>query len=202
MAGGAAQPIAADLGWGVWDWPRPSLLVTGGPSKDHSKLFVFDVATGKSRRLLTGENPEGFYGHGRLSPDGHWMSAMEWTSEGRSRVIVFPFGDEPAPPSQWIVASDEDSVAEESAWSPDGKLLYFVSERDGSRCIWARRLDPRTKQPVGPPAAVLHLHGSRRSMVSTGPSPARMAIGPNELIFSVELQRGNIWRATLTEPHR
>jgi hypothetical protein len=44
------------------------------------------------------------------------------------------------------------------AWSPDGNLLYFFSDSDGSRCIWARRLDPKTKKPVGTPFAVLHLH--------------------------------------------
>jgi serine/threonine protein kinase/WD40 repeat protein len=203
LAGGDAQVIGGDSDE-VWDWPRTSLLITAGlgpEGKDSVKLFALDLTTGTRRPLLTGDTSE-FYGHGRLSPDGGWMSAMEWTSAGRSRVIVFPFGDAPAPPGQWVVVSDEDSVAEESGWSPDGQLLYFVSERDGSRCLWARRLDPSTRRPIAPPTAVLHLHGSRRSMVSTRSGAARFALGPESLIFSVDLQRGNIWRATLREAGR
>jgi hypothetical protein len=91
-------------------------------------------------------------------------------------------------------------VAEENAWSPNGQLLYFASERDGNRCLWVRRLDARTKHPVGPPTAVLHLHGSRRSMISTALWPARFALGRNDLIFSMQLQRGNIWTVTLKGP--
>ena len=125
---------------------------------------------------------------------------MEWTSAGRARIIVFPFRDTPVPAAEWVVVTDEDSVAEESEGSPDGQLLYYVSERDGSRCLWVRRLDPRTRKPLGPPTAVLHLHGSRRSMISTSSGPARFAIGRNELIFSMQLQRGNIWKVALKEP--
>jgi serine/threonine protein kinase len=202
LAGGEARSVAADLGLHVWDWPSASLLITGGEGRDERKLHAFDLTTGTRRRLLSGDNSAGYYGHGQLSPDGRWMSAMEWTSAGRARVIVFPFGEAPAPPEQWVVVSDEDSVAEESSWSPDGNLVYFVSERDGSRCVWARKLDPRTKQPIGPPIAVLHLHGSRRSLQWSDEAPTRFAMGPDVLVLGVELKRGNIWRATLRDPVR
>ena len=36
-------------------------------------------------------------------------------------------------------------------WSPDGNLLYFLSERDGFRCIWGQKLDPASKRPLGAP---------------------------------------------------
>jgi Tol biopolymer transport system component len=198
IGGGAAQPISADFFW-LWDWPKNSLVITGGGGSEGTRLHALDLATGKLRPLLTGGTGQ-IYGHGRLSPDGRWMSAMEWTTAGRARVIVFPFRETPVPEAEWVVVSDDDSVAEESQWSPDGQLLYYVSERDGSRCLWVRRLDPLTKNPLGPPTAVLHLHGSRRSMISTTASPARFAIGRNELIFSMQLQRGNIWKVALKEP--
>ena len=198
VGGGAAQPVPVDVFW-VWDWPAESWLITGGLGAERQKLYAFDFATRKLRPLLSGE-PGQTYGHGRLAPDGRWLSAMEWTGAGRSRIVVFPYRDTPVPASELVIVTDEDSVAEEHAWSPDGQLLYFVSERDGNRCLWARRLDPRTKHPAGPPTAVLHLHGSRRSMVATGVMPARFALGRNELIFSMELKRGNIWAVTLKQP--
>ena len=195
IRGGAAEPIHLDSPW-LWDWPAAGWVVTGGKGADVNKLAAQDLATGKLRLLLTGETGQ-TYGHGRLSPDGRWMSAMEWTTAGRARIIVFPFRGTPVPPAEWVVVTDEDSVAEESAWSPDGNLLYFVSERDGSRCVWMQRLDPQTKHPIGPPTALLHLHGSRRSMIPSMGDPSRFALTGNSLIFSMQLQRGNIWHVTL-----
>jgi hypothetical protein len=43
-------------------------------------------------------------------------------------------------------------------WSPDGALLYFLSERDGFRCLWAQRLEPTAKTPFGPAVPVHHFH--------------------------------------------
>jgi hypothetical protein len=40
--------------------------------------------------------------------------------------------------------------------------MYFTSNRDGATCIWAQRLDPKTKRPLGAPFAVQHFHGSQR----------------------------------------
>jgi len=51
-------------------------------------------------------------------------------------------------------------------WSPDGNLLYFLSDRDGFRCLWAQRLDPATKRPVASPFDVHHFHRTRLSTAS------------------------------------
>lgn len=41
--------------------------------------------------------------------------------------------------------------AEAPDWSPDASLLYFWSDRDGSACLWAQRLDSITKRPTREP---------------------------------------------------
>ena len=38
------------------------------------------------------------------------------------------------------------------------ELVYYVSERDGYRCVWARAFDPTAKAPKGEPIGVLHLN--------------------------------------------
>lgn len=50
------------------------------------------------------------------------------------------------PQAQWRLVAEnvEDSSPQ---WSPDGNLLFFLSERDDWRCIWAQRLDPATREP-------------------------------------------------------
>ena len=80
-------------------------------------------------------------------------------------------------------------------WSPDGGLLYLLSERDGFSCVWAQRLEPATKKLKGEPFAVLHFHEARRSLhgqpqVGFGP-----AISRDRLTFALPESSGNIWLA-------
>ena len=194
IGGGATEPLPGDLAY-VWSWPSQTVLFGSGPVGDIVELRVVDPASGNVRPALA-DLKQGFYGHGQLSPDGRWASAMEWSSADRARIIIFPFRAMPVPPADWVALTEDQSVEEEHVWSPQGDAIYFVSERDGSRCVWMRKLDPATRHPVGPVMPVLHLHGARRSMISTAIRPQRIALALNNLFFSVQEQRGNIWKAT------
>jgi Tol biopolymer transport system component len=192
--GGATESLPGDLTY-VWSWPSQTVMFGSGRVGDIEELRVVDPSSGKVRPALT-DLKQGFYGHGQLSPDGRWASAMEWSSADRARIIIFPVRAAPVPPAEWIALTEDQSVEEEHVWSPQGDAIYFVSERDGNRCVWMRKLDPATKRPVGPVIPVLHLHGARRSMISTALRPQRIALAVNNLFFSVQEQRGNIWKAT------
>jgi hypothetical protein len=67
-----------------------------------------------------------------------------------------------------------ESNNDKQRWSPNGNLLYFVSERDGFRCIWAQRLDPGSKRPVGALFAVYHSHSPQRSLMNLGACPLHL----------------------------
>ena len=56
------------------------------------------------------------------------------------KVFISPIRDgHGLPEAEWISVTDGLQVDENVAWSPDGDLLYFLSERDGRLCIWAQR---------------------------------------------------------------
>jgi Tol biopolymer transport system component len=55
----------------------------------------------------------------------------------------------------WVVIAEDGDAP---AWSPDGNVLYFWSNRDGSPCLWAQHLDPMTKRPKGSLVSVHHFH--------------------------------------------
>ena len=176
-------------------WPSQTVLFGGAPVGDTMDLRVVDPTSGNVRSALA-DLKHGFYRHGQLSPDGRCASAMEWSSADRARIIIFPFRAMPVPPADCIPLTEDQSVEEEHAWSPQGDAIYFVSERDGSRRVWMRKLDPATMHPVGPVMPVLHLHGARRSTISTTLRPQRIALALEGLFFSVQEQRGNIWKAS------
>jgi hypothetical protein len=84
-------------------------------------------------------------------------------------------------------------------WSPDGKLLYFVSERDGFRCFCAQRLDPATKHPVGEAFPVQHFHTSLRYLMGPDPINTSMPVAADKIVFSMGKETGNIWLKDLPQ---
>jgi hypothetical protein len=80
-----------------------------------------------------------------------------------------------------------------AVWSRDNNRLYFLSERDGFRCIWGQSLDPVTKRPAGPPFAY-HLHQARRSLMSADEvRKIGLSVAGDRIIFSMAEATGNIW---------
>jgi len=75
-------------------------------------------------------------------------------------------------------------------WSPDGRLLYFLLERDGFRCLYAARIDPRTGRASGEVFAVAHFHNASREWGSTGYSSA---VAKGVFVFNQVEFSGNIW---------
>ena len=120
---------------------------------------TIDVATGKEALLL--RHPTRPVHLARFSPDGQWLAFKIVGPQLGSGLLFI------SPASYWTAAEEAEWIQitegrfdSRTWWSPDGNLLYFLSRRDGFLCIWARRLDASTKQPLGPPFAVHHVHGS------------------------------------------
>ena len=88
-----------------------------------------------------------------------------------------------------------DALERDPAWSPDGRFLYFVSERDGFSCVWARQLNPVTKQPIGDAFAVRHFHSARFSLRHVGSRGflTGLTAVDGALLFAMGELKGNIW---------
>jgi hypothetical protein len=91
---------------------------------------------------------------------------------------------------EWIPIGAGDQMDRNIAWSPNGAMLYFLSDRDGFRCVWAQRLDPATKHPSGAPFNVVHFHQAGRSMVDAG---FNMSVTADSLVFALTDLTANIW---------
>jgi hypothetical protein len=106
----------------------------------------------------------------------------------------------PAREADWIAITDDRGMDRMASWSPDGNILYWISERDGWRCIAYRRLNPATKRPLGETSYLQHLHGARRSMMYLANIiNCRPSIGRDKIVFSLPERTGNIWMAELAE---
>jgi hypothetical protein len=93
---------------------------------------------------------------------------------------------------EWIAITRDENVNQRPWWSEDGNLLYFISTRDGFRCIWAQRLDPVRKTPAGSPFEVYPFHSVRRS-IPPGTAGFGPAVSRDFLIYSITDNTANVW---------
>jgi serine/threonine protein kinase len=187
-----AEKICDDCGF-VTGWSSDGrTLLYSQPAPQRTRSY--DLRTGQSFELL--RHPSYSIWGGRFSPDDRWVLFNVTTSPIHSRIYIAPFGAGPVPPEQWIAVTDGKSWDDKPRWSPDGDLVYFISQRDGFRCIWYQRLDPATKQPRGSPSPIYHLHRARRSMMNVSLGPLSIAVARDKVVFSLGELTGNIWLAT------
>jgi hypothetical protein len=82
-------------------------------------------------------------------------------------------------------------------------VLYFLSSRDGFRCLYAQPVDPRVGRPAGPAKVVRHLHNIRpaeadgASVVSTG---SGNAVSRQRLLLDYPVATVNVWTLRLAAP--
>lgn len=142
----------------------------------------------------------------KVSPDGGWVVTGAYGSgpPPSERIFAIPLakGADGAPvvPSseRWIAISDRSAYNNQPVWGADGSTIYFLSDCDGHTCIWGRRVDPATKQPIGASFTVYHSHDARLSIDNLGASVGvDPAAGPRELIFAQAQRAGSIWMAAV-----
>ena len=139
------------------------------------------------QRLQAHDQSQELEPSGDISPDNRWVSFTARIQPNRGRISIAPVdGPKPVPESAWITIA-EAGVGDWAGWSPDGKTLYFPSQRDGHDCLWGQRIEASSHRPVGEPFAAQHLHG-RVSYQQWGWSAAGGRIG-----LVLNENAGNIW---------
>jgi eukaryotic-like serine/threonine-protein kinase len=197
-AGGVPKKICSSCGRPVeWLPDRTKLLFdNGGPQR--REIYLLDVATGQQKPLL--QHADRPLSMPRLSPDGRSL-LFTLQRPGRARQLYLaPFSGALVPEKEWTLLIDGSNYERQPFWAPTGNLIYFLSERDGFRCIWAQRLDLATRQPVGASFAAHHMHQTRYSLDPIGDvASIGLSVAGGQMFFaSFELQ-SNIWMAERRE---
>jgi serine/threonine protein kinase len=127
---------------------------------------------------------------GRFSPDGRWIcfTAMRIGEPGVATIYVVPRAG-----GNWRRITEGKALERHPRWSPDGKTIYFVSNRSGFFNLWGTRFDAAEGKPVGQPFQVTTFESPAESMASHASYPNEISVGKDRLVLPLTEISGNIW---------
>jgi len=130
--------------------------------QNEDRIVALDLRTRTEHDFLS-QRDKPLY-HAFFSWDDRWVVFKRLLSAGARSpaqiLIAQVLHGAAAGQAEWITVTDGAYEDDKPQFSPDGNTVYFTSTRDGYLCIWAQRLDPMTKHPLGPPFAFEHFHNS------------------------------------------
>jgi serine/threonine protein kinase/Tol biopolymer transport system component len=194
--GGSPRKVCEDCGE-VLSWaPEGSkiLYLAGHPAS----VYSFEVATGQ--RLLWLKDTSHDLDQAQISPDGKWLTFVVRLSADQSEILLGPLRQgSSTSDSGWIRLTDNRAWNDKPRWSPDGRSIYFYSNRDGVACIWQQRVDASTMRPAGAPAPLVHFHDTNFSLAPISRGAFGLSVARDMLVLNVGSQKANIWVTQLPE---
>jgi Tol biopolymer transport system component len=157
--------------------PRAICRLDLPTEQDASSLHV--IASDPSRNLF----------QERLSRDGRWITfmAVDARDAGASTIYVMPAGG-----GSWVAVTDGQRYDDKPRWSPDGRAVYFVSDREGVLNVWGRRFDPATGAATGGVFRVTDF-STPNTMIATDRVRMLFALTAQQLYLPVERAKGELW---------
>jgi eukaryotic-like serine/threonine-protein kinase len=110
-----------------------------------SSLWIVKVDSGEKRQIAVDDAVQPSW-----SPNG--FNIAFWAARGPQRQR--DIGIVPATGGATVFVTDDPTLDWNPVWSPDGRHLYFSSERGGSMNLWRVPIDERPGRVLGPPESI------------------------------------------------
>ena len=150
------------------------------------------LSTGQTTPVL--KAAEGRIAEPALSPDDRWIAFILGKAGGRADLVLAPLASGPSAEKDRIVLFDEDRYLGSPAWSPNGRMLFYLSERDGVCKVWCQPLDGLTKRPAGPSRIVFDPRPYEIDL-NMPRGNATVSVGQGRLAIWASAGTGNIYLA-------
>ena len=153
-------------------------------------LFPLDAAPrAETQMRVIASNPEDNLWQGRFSPEGRWISFNAFNATDPSASTVYVVS---AAGGEWIKLTEGRYWDDKPRWAPDGKAIYFVSNRTGFFNVWKVRFDPANGKPLDQPARVTDFE-SPTQMIIPNIVQLEMALSSDRIILPMMETSGSIW---------
>jgi serine/threonine protein kinase/Tol biopolymer transport system component len=187
--GGSGREICAScLVLGLF--PGNDFALTMGKAGDLEKM---NLRTGETTRVLAAGQEN--IADASLSPDGKWIAVLAGEPDGREAIQIFPVDGPQDAGKNAIPVTQDNRYLSTPDWSPNGRYLYFVSEKNDRASIFAQELDPRTKMPIGA-AREVYFSPDSRFALNYPKGLGTIGVAVDKIVFMASELEGNIYVAT------
>ena len=176
----------------VFDWSMDGirLLSNGPPPTTGSavcELPITAASVTESRPILVDADYNLW--QGRYSPDGRWIL---FNALSRKEPGVSILGVVPATGGKWTPLTDATLWADKARWGPDGKTIYFISNRESAFFdVWGVSFDPAQGTAVGAEFRVTRHENPSRLVAAT--TLAELGVNATSLVVPIVETSGSIW---------
>ncbi|HEX5703525.1 MAG TPA: protein kinase [Pyrinomonadaceae bacterium] len=181
-------------GWS-WDWTADEQYILGSSSRQTPGqwgLYLFPLGAAPNAenqvRLVSSRPGFGAF-NARFSPDEKWICFIGGKSDDAGDVAIYVV---PAVGGEWIRITEGREFNDKPRWSPDGRTIYFISNRTGFFNLWARSFDPVNGQPVGEVRRLTNFDSPGR-MIPPRIVPLEMSLVQDRLVVPIMEVSGGIW---------
>ena len=160
------------------------------PGRVALALFPLEAAPRSETQMrVIASNSEYNLWQGRFSPDGRWISFNAFNATDPSVSTVYAIS---ASGGEWIKLTEGRYWDDKPRWSPDGKAIYFVSNRTGFFNVWKVRFDPASGKPLDQPTRVTDFENSTQ-LIMPNIVQLEMALTSDRIILPMMETSGSIW---------
>jgi Tol biopolymer transport system component len=156
------------------------------------ELEKLDLQTGK-RTVVLGTDQD-IVQAACLSPDGEWIAWLAGEPDGRAAIRIDPLEGPQSGARNSTTVAEADYYLGPPAWSPNGRYLYYPSEKNGRCSLFVRELAPRTKRSVAEEREVFVPLDSRLWM-NMPKGNSTISVAADRIIFAATTVTGNIYVA-------
>jgi Tol biopolymer transport system component len=178
---------------GPWDISTRRNKILISADAQPRNLIAIDADSAKESVCVPTSKHDLYNAH--FSPDDAWIVLVAIAGQGpATRLFIVPYREgNPPEETEWIPISDGLAFDDHPRWSPDGGMIYFTSNRDRHRCLWAQRVDMKTRKPLGDPISIYHFHQAALLMQEKGGDPLQIGVARDKIVFNLRHSTGNIW---------
>jgi Tol biopolymer transport system component len=193
--GGDEQVIASGADDNIFDWSADGQWILATTDRQSPRrwgsIVLYPIASAPNAetkmRVITSHLEYGLF-QARFSPDERWVCFNAVKAGNVSTIYVVPSSG-----GEWIRITEENGWSDKPHWSPDGKAIYFLSNRGtGLYNVWGIRFDPEQGKPVGEPFRVTWFD-SPNKLVLADLGAAEISLSADRLVLPIVEVTGNIW---------
>jgi len=187
---------SSQSGNGICDWSPDGkwLLITENRNASwRTEIWLLPVAAKphaeRAARRIASDPAYNLY-EGHFSPDARWIAfnaVKAPPAVAESTIYVMSASGGPL-----IRIAEGKHWDDKPRWSPDGNIIYFLSEREGFFNVWGIRFDSGRARPIGEPFPVTTF-SSPRLMVAKSIAPVSISLTQDRLVVTMAQSSGNIW---------